>query len=235
MRLDTLEDAISSHITFPAVKKRCKGGVTLTQRLRRASLESVHRTWGVAPRPPWTPSASSICACITVARPDGTLCTLNDIFGLSVVSVKLAVREWNAPAGGWAVSLQNCHLAASWMPALEKICESTRADNTDADYRLWMTSMPSPAFPVTVLQNAVKMTNEPPAGLRANLARTYTLEPIADDEGFFDTCTHPEPFKRMMFGLAFVHAFVQERRKFGPIGCALLPRRRVLGGAAGTG
>jgi dynein heavy chain, axonemal len=105
------------------------------------------------------------------------------------------------------------------MPALEKICEKICPENTDSDFRLWMMSAPSPAFPVTILQNAVKMTNEPPAGLRANLTRTYNLEPICDDSGFFETCAFSVPFKRMLFGLAFMHAVVQERRQFGPIGC----------------
>lgn len=72
--------------------------------------------------------------------------------------------------GSW-VCLQNCHLAASWMPILENIYENLDHMNTMSSFRLWLTSYPTEKFPISILQNAIKMTNEPPMGLQNNIMR----------------------------------------------------------------
>merc|ERR1719428_739940 len=74
--------------------------------------------------------------------------------------------------------------------------------------------MPTKAFPALLLQNGVKMTNEPPKGLRANMIGSFSKL----DDKILEDSKNPVVFKHLCFGFCFFHAVCQERRKFGPIG-----------------
>lgn len=114
--------------------------------------------------------------------------------------------------GKW-ILLQNCHLMPSWMHKLEFLFESTPQE-CHPNFRLWLTTVPSPVFPVSVLQNGLKITYEPPKGLKNNLQRCY----LQVDAKQFENSSKPEEWKKLLFGLIFFHALVVERRKFGPLG-----------------
>ena len=83
-----------------------------------------------------------------------------------------------------------------------------------------LTSKPSSAFPVSILQSSVKLTKEPPSGLRSNI-RSSMMNDIVTESLFYDgVCAGPAAvaWKKLLFSLCLFHATVQERRSFGSIG-----------------
>ena len=61
------------------------------------------------------------------------------------------------------------------------------------------------------------MTVEPPPGLKANLKRSFaSVSGIVAET--VDGTTEKVSWKKLLFGLCFFNAIVQERRKFGSLG-----------------
>uniref|UniRef100_A0A8C6ZHZ5 Dynein axonemal heavy chain 10 n=1 Tax=Nothoprocta perdicaria TaxID=30464 RepID=A0A8C6ZHZ5_NOTPE len=117
----------------------------------------------------------------------------------------------NVVARGLWLMLQNCHLLVRWLIDLEKALE--KITKPHPDFRLWLTTDPTKGFPIGILQKSLKVVTEPPNGLKLNMRATYfKIPPEAIEQ-----CPHPA-FKSLVYVLAFFHAVVQERRKFGKIG-----------------
>jgi len=114
--------------------------------------------------------------------------------------------------GGW-VMLQNIELVARWLPKLEKKLESL-IDGAHPEFRVFLSALPQKAVPVPILQNSIKLTNEPPSGLKANMLRSYLLF----NNDIWDSSSKQSEMKSVVFALCFFHSVVCERRKFGPIG-----------------
>ena len=97
--------------------------------------------------------------------------------------------------------------------------ENTDPEKCNKSYRLWCTTYPTADFPVVILQNSVKMTLEPPRGLRQNVLASYKADPISD-ESFFNSVVRNDGFewRKFLYGICFFHAIVQERRDFGSLG-----------------
>ena len=116
--------------------------------------------------------------------------------------------------GNW-VFLANCHLMLSWLSDLQKIIERFEEIAPHENFRLWLSSNPTPHFPLAILQRGLKMTTEPPKGLRANLARLY--QTCVTDESYAE-CRTVHKYSKLLFALTYFHAVMLERRKFRTLG-----------------
>lgn len=128
-----------------------------------------------------------------------------------------AAMDQAAQHGHWVV-LQNIHLTKKWLPALEKKMEFY-ADNSHPDYRIFVSAEPAATaaahiIPQGILESSIKITNEPPTGMMANLHKAldnFTQETL-------EMSGKEAEFKVILFSLCYFHAVVAERRKFGPQG-----------------
>ena len=128
-----------------------------------------------------------------------------------------AKLELGAKEGHWVI-LQNIHLVRSWLSTLEKLLE-VYSLGSHKDFRVFMSAEPSgdPAahfIPQGILENAIKITNEPPTGINANLHKA--LDNF--DQETLEMCSRENEFKSILQSLCYFHAVVCERRKFGPQG-----------------
>jgi len=113
--------------------------------------------------------------------------------------------------GHW-VFLQNIHLMPGWLIELEKKLDDMAVEGSHPSFRIFLSAEPSEGIPIGILERSIKLTNEPPTGLKANMKRAFTFfskEEIEEKEG---------KIKTILFGLCYFHSVLLERRKFGPKG-----------------
>ncbi|CAM9107555.1 unnamed protein product [Discosporangium mesarthrocarpum] len=113
--------------------------------------------------------------------------------------------------GHWVI-LNNIHLMPRWLIELEKKLDEFALEGSHEKFRLYLSSDPSNAIPIGVLSRCIKLTNEPPAGLKANLKRAFAnfnREYIEEADS---------KTKSILFGLCHFHAIMMERKLYGPMG-----------------
>ena len=123
------------------------------------------------------------------------------------------IKEYMEP-GDW-ILLQNCHLGIDFMQELDNnLSDPEYMKGCNEEFRIWMSCEPTDAFPLGLLQKSLKVTNEPPKGIKAGLRKTFKSVITPD---FLEKIELPI-WRSLCYVVAFVHSLMQERRKFGAIG-----------------
>jgi dynein heavy chain 1 len=114
----------------------------------------------------------------------------------------------SSKSGRW-VLLKNVHLAPQWLVQLEKKLHNLQPHPS---FRLFLSMEINPRLPSNLLRLGRCLVFEPPPGIRANLVRTLSVIPQARMN------KSPAERSRLYFLLCWLHAIVQERLRYVPLG-----------------
>ena len=122
-----------------------------------------------------------------------------------------------AKEGKW-IMLQNLHLMSKWIKRFENDLERV-SQTAHPGFRCFISSEP-PALPTIdiipepILQASIKVSNEAPQDLKANMKRAFGNF----NQARLESCSKKNEFKAILFSLCFFHSLIIGRRKFGAIG-----------------
>jgi dynein heavy chain len=112
--------------------------------------------------------------------------------------------------GEW-ICIQNAHLAESFLQELEEMIHSF--ESCHGNFKIWITTEPTDAFPMGLLHTGIRVTCEPPSGIRdAMVSLLSSMDPDTLEE------VKLPYWKSLLVSLSIMHVLCQERRKFGPAG-----------------
>jgi len=165
-----------------------------------------------------TPEVEQVGAANGKSIADGTF--INISMGQGQEEIALNHLTDAGKTGKWAM-FQNVHLMQSWMKRFERHLEVVLEDGAHDEFRCFVSSEPPPLphmeiIPESVLQNSLKVANEAPQDLKANLKRAFSKF----DEGHFERAkSHKQTeFRALLFGLCMFHSLILGRKKFGSQG-----------------
>ncbi|XP_066245842.1 cytoplasmic dynein 2 heavy chain 1 [Euwallacea similis] len=111
-------------------------------------------------------------------------------------------------SGTWLI-LKNLQLVSYWLPIL---AENVKQQSGSENFRLWLISESTSKFNAVLAQNSLKVAYEEPQGLGNNIQRIYS----SIGEKYENKLSRTSA--RIFFVFSYVHALLQERRKYIPQG-----------------
>jgi len=130
---------------------------------------------------------------------------------IALEKLEIAYRQ-----GHW-IFLNNVHLMPKFLIFLEKKLEYYNSQpDLHAQFRIFFSSDPATNIPIGILDRCIKITSDPPSGLKANLKQAIACFP---KETFEELESRT---KGILIGLIQFHAIMIERKKFGTKGFNLV-------------